>query len=62
MSGLALQMAVIIATGTFLGIFLDDNFPNKNNMFSLFLTLFSVLLSVFYVIKRILWVSKNKNK
>ncbi len=55
-------MAAIIALGTFLGISLDENFPNENNIFSLILTLFSVFFSVFYAIKRIIWISKNKSK
>jgi hypothetical protein len=62
MSGLALQMSVIIAIGTIIGVYLDDKFPNKNNIFSLFLTLFSVLTSVFYVILRINRISTKKNK
>lgn len=62
LSGLALQMSVIIAVGTIFGIYLDDKFPNKNNIFSLFLTLFSVLISVFYVILRINRISKKENK
>lgn len=62
MSGLAFQMAAIIALGTFLGISLDENFPNENNIFSLILTLFSVFFSLFYMIKRIIWISKNKSK
>ena len=62
MSGLAFQMAAIIALGTFLGISLDENFPNEKKIFSLILTLFSVFFSVFYAIKRIIWISKNKSK
>ena len=62
MSGLALQMSVIIAFGTIFGIYLDEKFPNKNNIFSMLVTLFSVLVSVFYVIMQINRISKKKNK
>ena len=53
-------MGVIIALGTFIGVTLDEKYPNKNNLFTLILTLFSVILSVFYVIKRIISSSKDK--
>tara|TARA_B100000767_G_scaffold99432_1_gene95347 strand:- start:229 stop:408 length:180 start_codon:yes stop_codon:yes gene_type:complete len=53
-------MGVIIALGAFIGVTLDEKYPNENNLFTLILTLFSVILSVFYVIKRIISASKDK--
>jgi F0F1-type ATP synthase assembly protein I len=53
-------MGAIIAVGAFIGVALDEKYPNENNLFTLILTLFSVILSVFYVIKRIISASKDK--
>ena len=55
-------MGVITAVGVFIGIALDEKYPNENNLFTLILTLFSVIFSVFYAIKRIVSASKDKNK
>jgi len=55
-------MGAIIAVGAFIGVALDEKYPNENNLFTLILTLFSVILSVFYVIKRINSSVKDKNK
>ncbi|MDA8850243.1 AtpZ/AtpI family protein [Flavobacteriaceae bacterium] len=57
---MGIQMAAIIAVGTFVGVTLDEKHPNENNLFTLILTLFSVVLSVYYVIKRIISVSKKQ--
>ena len=58
-SSIAIQMFVIIALGTFVGIKLDEKYPNENNLFTLILTLISVIASIYYVIKRIISVSKE---
>ena len=38
-SGIAIQMFAIIAIGTYVGVKLDEHYPNKNNLFSVFHTL-----------------------
>lgn len=58
-SGLVIQMVAIIAIGTFIGVKLDDKYPNENNLFTLILTLLSVIISIYYVIRRIILVSKD---
>ncbi|WP_299883750.1 AtpZ/AtpI family protein [uncultured Lacinutrix sp.] len=58
-SGLVIQMIAIIAIGTFIGVKLDDKYPNENNLFTLVLTLLSVIISIYYVIRRIILVSKD---
>ena len=58
-SGIATQMFAIIAIGTFIGVKLDKNYPNKHNLFSVFLSLTSVLLAIFIAIRRIIAVSKE---
>ncbi|WP_262886481.1 AtpZ/AtpI family protein [Winogradskyella ursingii] len=58
-SGLVIQMAAIIAVGVFVGIKLDDTYPNTNNLFTLFITLTAVVASTIYVIRRIIASSKD---
>lgn len=58
-SNLVIQMAAIIALGVFIGIKLDEKFPNKNDLYTLFSTLAAVILSMIYVINRIISVSKG---
>lgn len=59
-SGLAFQMFAIIGLGTYLGIKLDEKYPNKKNLFTLGFLLGSVLLSIFHVIRQIISASKDK--
>jgi len=60
-SGLAFQMCGIIAAGTFVGIKLDEKYPNESNWFTLGLSLFSVIGAIVYVIRRIIAGSKESN-
>jgi F0F1-type ATP synthase assembly protein I len=59
LSGIAFQMIAIIAVGTFIGIKLDEKFPNKHDLYTLILTLSSVIISIVYVIRRIIASSKD---
>lgn len=58
-SGIAFQMIAIIAVGTFIGVKLDEKFPNKYNLYTLIFTLSSVIISIVYVIRRIIAASKD---
>ncbi|GGI56317.1 AtpZ/AtpI family protein [Winogradskyella haliclonae] len=60
-SGIAIQMAAIIAIGTFVGVKLDKKYPNKSNLFTLGFTLGSVITSIVYVIRRIIAASKDNS-
>ncbi|NNE32388.1 MAG: AtpZ/AtpI family protein [Winogradskyella sp.] len=60
-SGLVIQMVAIICIGTFIGIKLDEHFPNKNNLYTLFFTLAFVIASIVFVIRRIIANSKDDN-
>lgn len=53
-SGLALQMLGIIASGTYVGVKLDERYPNRSNWFTLGFSLFSVIAAIVYVIRRII--------
>ncbi|WP_299121168.1 AtpZ/AtpI family protein [uncultured Winogradskyella sp.] len=58
-SGIAIQMFAIIGVGTFIGVKLDENYPNKHNLYTLVFALSSVIASIVYVIRRIIAASKD---
>ncbi len=58
-SGIAIQMFVIIGLGTYAGLKLDENYPNKHNLYTVGFSLGSVILAIIFVIKRILAASKD---
>lgn len=53
-SSIAIQMLVIIGIGTFIGVKLDEYFPNDYKLYTMILSLTSVILSMVYVIRRII--------
>ena len=61
-SSIAIQMFAIIGIGTFIGVKLDEKYPNKNNLFTLILSLLSVIGSIVFVIRRIIANSKEDEK
>ena len=58
-SGIAIQMFAIIAVGTFIGVKLDETYPNMHNLYTLGFTLGAVITSIVYVIRRIIVISKD---
>lgn len=58
-SGLVIQMVAIICVGTYIGIKLDENYLNENNLYTLGFTLGFVILSIVFVIRRIIAASKD---
>ncbi len=58
-SGIAIQMFAIIGIGSFVGVKLDEKFPNTHNLYTIILSLSSVILAIFFVIKQILSASKD---
>jgi hypothetical protein len=52
-------MFAIIGVGTFVGVKLDEKYPNKHNLYTLILSLTSVIMSIVYVIRRIIAGSKD---
>ncbi|MFD2587996.1 AtpZ/AtpI family protein [Croceitalea marina] len=58
-SGIAFQMIAIIAGGTYIGVLLDDKYPNEHSIYTLICSLFSVLISIYFVIRRIIKMSKR---
>ncbi len=60
LSSLAFQMFAIIGFGSFIGVKLDEYYPNQHDLYTLILSLSSVLISIYYVIKQIILSSKDK--
>jgi len=58
-SGIAFQMIVIIALGTYGGYKLDEKYPNKYQAYTIILSLLSVVISMYYVIKAVNRTSNN---
>ena len=59
-SGLVIPMMAIIGVFTFIGIKLDEKYPNDKDWYALGLSLLGVILSIVYVIRRIIATSKTK--
>jgi F0F1-type ATP synthase assembly protein I len=53
-------MGIIIAAGVFLGIWLDEKFPNSFSGFTIFISLFGVFISLYLVIRKVTQISKDK--
>jgi len=52
LTGIAVQMGVIIYLGSWLGGWLDEKYLKDNNMFTIILTLFAVVVSMYLVIRQ----------
>lgn len=58
-SGILFQMIAIIGLGTFLGIKLDERYPNKNNIYTVTLTTLAVVGSIYLAVKQIIKLTKE---
>lgn len=58
-SGLGFQMIAIIVIGSFIGVKLDEKYPNKHNLYTIILSLISVILAIVFIIRRIIAASKD---
>ena len=58
-SSIAIQMFAIIGIGTYVGVKLDEYYPNKHNLYTIILSLLSVVFSIVFVIRRIIAASKE---
>ena len=58
-SGIAIQMFAIIGIGSFIGVKLDEKFPNTHNHYTIILSLSSVIMAIVFVIKQITSASKD---
>ena len=58
-SSIAIQMFAIIGIGTFIGVKMDEKYPNEHQGYTITLSLLSVLLALFFVIRKIISNSKS---
>lgn len=61
-SSIAFQMIVIIGLGTYVGLKLDEKYPNNLSLFTIALSLISVIITMFYVIKQATNTTSKKTK
>lgn len=54
------QMGIIIFLFAKVGMYVDEKYPNKNNIWFLIFTLFGVALSLFNVIRQVNKINSNK--
>ncbi|GAA4309934.1 AtpZ/AtpI family protein [Pontixanthobacter gangjinensis] len=54
---IAFQMGIIIAAGVFLGIWLDEKFPNKFSAYTIIFSLLGVFIALYQVFRAV----KNLN-
>ncbi|MDT0675345.1 AtpZ/AtpI family protein [Autumnicola musiva] len=57
---IAFQMGIIIAAGVFLGIWLDEKFPNKYSAFTIGISLLGVFIALYQVYRGISNLDKDK--
>ncbi|MGM0933619.1 MAG: AtpZ/AtpI family protein [Bacteroidota bacterium] len=48
---IAFQMGIIIAAGVFIGIWLDEKFPNKYSAYTISLSLLGVFIALYQVFR-----------
>jgi len=59
-SGIAFQMIAIIGLGVYLGIKLDEKYPNKYQLFTITLSLFSIGVALYSVIRQVTDFTKKQ--
>ena len=60
-SGIGFQMIAIIGLGVFVGIKLDEKYPNKYNLFTLICSLSSIGLALYFVINKVSKITNKEN-
>ncbi len=58
-SGIVIQMIAVIGIGTYIGVKLDEKFPNEHNLYTIGLSLASVIGSMVLAIRQIISNSKE---
>lgn len=58
---IAFQMGIVIAAGVFLGVWLDEEFPNKYAMYTIIFSLLGVFIALYQVIKKVHDLSKDED-
>lgn len=58
-SGVAFQMIIVIGLGSYMGVKLDNAYPNKYSLFTIVFSLMSVAIALYYVIRQVSDFSKD---
>ncbi len=58
-SGIAIQMGVTIGLGAFVGVKLDESYPNKYSAFTIIFSLLGVFISLYALIKQLQHLNKK---
>lgn len=61
-SGIAFQMAFLIGIGAFIGVKLDQNFPNEYSLFTIIFSLSGVFLGLYVVIRQLIKMTKAEKE
>ena len=59
---IAFQMGITIAAGVFLGIWLDEKFPNKFSAFTIGVSLLGVFIALYQVYRGIRDMNKDEDE
>ena len=60
-TGMGFQMLVTIGLGVFIGVKLDENYPNKYSTFTIICSLAFIGIALYSVIKQVTKFSNQKN-
>lgn len=58
-STMAFQMVAIIGVLTYLGVWLDDKYPNEYSMFTIIFSLLGVVGAIYIIIKQVTNLNKE---
>lgn len=58
-SGIAIQMGVTIGLGAFVGVKLDEGYPNKYSAFTVIFSLLGVFISLYALIQQLQKLNKK---
>ncbi|MGB3344127.1 MAG: AtpZ/AtpI family protein [Aequorivita sp.] len=58
-SGIAIQMGVTIGIGAFIGVKLDEKYPNQYSAFTVVFSLLGVFVSIYALIKQLERLNKK---
>lgn len=60
-SNIGLQMAIVIAAGTYLGVWLDEKYPNNYAAFTVGCSLLAIFAALYNVFKQLKNINKKNN-
>jgi len=61
-STLGIQMGIVIGLATWLGVYLDERYPNKYKLYTVFGALLGVFIAMYLMIKEVKEADKDEKK